>query len=949
MPTATHQNRGQDKDKDHGQEHMSTTLHSNQPHQQLIGQIVHARRCYKKLFFIDLRTSPDSKCTILFRSDDTRTNLPRSLTDHDLVSCWKKVRCGDTIKLEAFEASQDEVACREHTVCQATDFDVLKAWPGDDPFPTEPAMGLMQKVKNNDNSNINMNSNKTFATPSTNTTLTTSPATSTNPETTKADIHESTQPVWTDYCKFWINSQKCLKQDCKKLHPTGDDYARIQEMWVRERTLARQERSKLQDDPHSIPSKVPHSQRAFIFCRWLVDTFGQEYLNSGSGVLDVAGGKGEISLFLKHMFGIQSTVVEPNVRRDKSYQRRNLMDVIQRQLDIEAGGDGNIHRRDFSVKSISTGVMDDRIQTSVETGIDSPVQLEEQIDSVKERRRIKKLQEAQFVVPRLCTLLDDQFAVEYKDVFERASILIGMHPDQATEPIVTMALKHNKPFAVVPCCVFAHENPDRRLLDGGDVNTTLEFIQYLTEKDAAKHDGSTMTHPSFDDSNLPTTTMSEAVNAVNAAIVAAVAAGDSTATFNAQHHLESLEAIENLVSASARLKRAAEDDEEAIEDSVKLRKLQEEVNNNANAAAQASGIISNNSSLNTSTHNSPSHTTAVEAQIPTTVADTDMDASLEQASSTVVETTIAETTAVVAKATTPTPDASERVSPVVEVITTAAKTNHLTAALHSSIMADLERMQQVAKVDPAQMASYSTNPNNQATLEQLKQLTSSELASVLAQSPLAVTIHSNLQLQHTPQPPTTQQQQDAAVQGIIASIPVTTENEAANDSSSSQDEDETLSGKRTSSRNMTNDERRQRRLLRNRVAAKECRKKKKAYVNELQDTCTRLQEENARLMRENEELNAKLTLGAMRIDENVRLIKEVEELNAKLTLGVMTVGAAAHAHAHIHEHEQAHDPAVVAAAAEVSPKEDQPAVAVVDETQQPQEVAQEVDPATEAV
>ncbi|KAF9902401.1 hypothetical protein EC991_004982 [Linnemannia zychae] len=457
-----------------------------------------------------------------------------------------------------------------------------------------------------------------------------------------------------------------------------------------------------------------------------------------------------------------------------------------------------------------------------------------------------------------------------------------------------------------------------------------------------------MTHPSFDDSNLPTTTMSEAVNAVNAAIVAAVAAGDSTATFAAQHHLDPLEAIENLVSASARLKRAAEDDEEAIEDSVKLRKLQEEVNNNANAAAQASGIISNNSSLNTSSHNSPSHTTSVEAQIPTPVADTNMEPALEQAASSVAETTIAETASVVAKAITPTPDAVARVSPVVhEAITTAAKTNQLTAAFHSSIMADLERMQQVAKVDPAQMASYSTNPNNQATLEQLKQLTSSELASVLAQSPLAVSsLHSNLQLQHTPQPQATQQQQDAAVQGIIASIPVTTENEAANDSASSQDEDETLSGKRTSSRNMTNDERRQRRLLRNRVAAKECRKKKKAYVNELQDTCTRLQEENARLMRENEELNAKLTLGAMRIDENVRLIKEVEELNAKLTLGVMTAGAAAHAHAHIHEHEQAHDSVTVAA--EVSPKEDQPTVAVVDETQ-PQVVAQEVDAATEAV
>ena len=35
--------------------------------------------------------------------------------------------------------------------------------------------------------------------------------------------------------------------------------------------------------------------------------------------------------------------------------------------------------------------------------------------------------------------------------------------DQATEAIVDMALKYRKPFAVVPCCVFSHENPHRRL------------------------------------------------------------------------------------------------------------------------------------------------------------------------------------------------------------------------------------------------------------------------------------------------------------------------------------------------------------------------------------------------------------------------------------------------------------------------------------------------------
>ncbi|KAK3812895.1 MAG: hypothetical protein J3Q66DRAFT_346904 [Benniella sp.] len=346
---------------------------------------------------------------------------------------------------------------------------------------------------------------------------------------------------------------------------------------------------------------------------------------------------------------------------------------------------------------------------------------------------------------------------------------------------------------------------------------------------------------------------------VNAAIVAAVAAGDSTSAFatGGLNSIENLDvaALETMVSANtrlSRLKRTAAEDAETINDSVKLRKLQEEVNNNANAAAQASGILSSGASLSngssgSSTQNSPNLSTTGDANGTAT------------GSSDVSQT-------------------------VVQEAITVATTTHLTASSHSSIMADLERMQQLAKIDPAQLASYSTNPNNQATLEQL---TSSALANVLAQAPLTV---GNLQIHQEHG----QSQPQGAAQGILMTMPAAVEN-ADNDSASSAEEEETLSAKRARNRDATNEERRQRRLLRNRVAAKECRKKKKAYIQELQDTCARLQEENARLYKENEELNAKLTLGAMRIDENVRLIKEVEELNAKLTLGVMA-GATAHAH-----------------------------------------------------
>ncbi|CAG8654724.1 8130_t:CDS:2 [Funneliformis mosseae] len=85
-----------------------------------------------------------------------------------------------------------------------------------------------------------------------------------------------------------------------------------------------------------------------------------------------------------------------------------------------------------------------------------------------------------------------------------------------------------------------------------------------------------------------------------------------------------------------------------------------------------------------------------------------------------------------------------------------------------------------------------------------------------------------------------------------------------------------------STRNLTNDERRQRRLLRNRVAAKECRRKKKAYVADLEEKVTRLEEENLRLLKEVEDFNTKLNINALKLEENARLHKEVEELKAKL-------------------------------------------------------------------
>ncbi|KAI7872989.1 hypothetical protein BDF14DRAFT_1877444 [Spinellus fusiger] len=171
----------------------------------------------------------------------------------------------------------------------------------------------------------------------------------------------------------------------------------------------------------------------------------------------------------------------------------------------------------------------------------------------------------------------------------------------------------------------------------------------------------------------------------------------------------------------------------------------------------------------------------------------------------------------------------------------------------------------------------------QASGQDLANLTASSLAQAMV-SPIAVPGLTQNLLQH--------------LQGgnVITALPgpppqIPPVNTPNNDGMSS---DDGQSGKRGPNvRNMSNDERRQRRLLRNRVAAKECRKKKKQYIHEMEEKIQRLEDENARLHKEVEELNAKLTLGAMQGSESYRLMKEVEELNAKLGMGHLPGGSSA--------------------------------------------------------
>lgn len=152
-------------------------------------------------------------------------------------------------------------------------------------------------------------------------------------------------------------------------------------------------------------------ERHLIFADWLVQKYGAAFLSSGSGVLDVAGGKGELSSVF-HLMNIPSVVLDPDPR----FAGRNSpgFHIIAEPLC----GDGS----------------------------------------------------------NLTESIEHQ---EHAHLITNCSIIVGMHPDQATEAIVDTALRLGKPFAILPCCVMPKLFPNRRHDDGERVRTYSEFCRYL--------------------------------------------------------------------------------------------------------------------------------------------------------------------------------------------------------------------------------------------------------------------------------------------------------------------------------------------------------------------------------------------------------------------------------------------------------------------------------------
>ena len=214
------------------------------------------------------------------------------------------------------------------------------------------------------------------------------------------------------------------------------------------------EKEKSQSNRHGGRNQRRHQKLA----KWILETF--DFLEEGSVVVDVAGGKGELAARLSYCHKINVCIIDPR----KADVSKCFIDVVLpklpkkwQQIYLEKSGDNQ-----------ETYLRDDVIEKRVN-------QIVSNFDS------------SIFDAPNLSDFpmhkIDKSLKNDIIDVVSNCSLMIGMHADSATEAIVDVAMAYNKPFVVVPCCVFP-KLFDNRILDGKKVTTHEQFCQYLVKKDS---------------------------------------------------------------------------------------------------------------------------------------------------------------------------------------------------------------------------------------------------------------------------------------------------------------------------------------------------------------------------------------------------------------------------------------------------------------------------------
>ena len=202
---------------------------------------------------------------------------------------------------------------------------------------------------------------------------------------------------------------------------------------------------------------------------WLLTNFRESMVGQGKLVIDVAGGRGDVSSLL-HQRGVHAVVVDP-----RRVHRKSGEPVIPSSLQLTEPftrewalvGSMGAPASGAGIESGSTVL--GSVGKAAVAAAAAAAAAETRASASKTKTTLSQTQKPTEAAARLIS---------------NATLLVGMHPDQPTEAIIDVALTRGLPFALVPCCVFVRETGGHRLDQHGELVTTYPaFLDYLQAKD----------------------------------------------------------------------------------------------------------------------------------------------------------------------------------------------------------------------------------------------------------------------------------------------------------------------------------------------------------------------------------------------------------------------------------------------------------------------------------